>query len=173
MLRVGQGFDVHPWSDDPARPLVLGGVRFDGHPGLAGHSDADVIAHACTDALLGAAGLGDIGQLFPDTDPDHAGADSLNLLAVARDRLATAGWRLVNADITVILDTPKMADRRQEMIDKMSAAAGGPVSLKGKRTEGVDGLSGGVQCHAVALITHTGRAATPANPPIENESTAP
>ncbi len=79
-MRVGQGFDVHPFTDDAARPLVLGGVTFPGERGLAGHSDADVIAHAVTDALLGAAGLGDIGEHFPDTDPALAGADSLDLL---------------------------------------------------------------------------------------------
>ena len=80
-VRVGQGFDVHAFSDDPARKLVLGGVVFDGERGLVGHSDADVVAHACADALLGAAGLGDIGQHFPDTDPKWAGADSIGLLS--------------------------------------------------------------------------------------------
>ncbi|MDQ3741424.1 MAG: 2-C-methyl-D-erythritol 2,4-cyclodiphosphate synthase, partial [Actinomycetota bacterium] len=87
-VRVGQGVDVHPWSDDPDRPLVLGGVTFEGRPGLAGHSDADAVAHACTDALLGAAGLGDIGEHFPDSDPAYAGADSIGLL---RDVVALLG----------------------------------------------------------------------------------
>ena len=91
-IRIGQGFDVHPYDDDPARPRVLAGVRFDGEHGLRGHSDADVIAHACVDALLGAAGLGDIGGLFPDTDEQWAGGDSLAMLAEAAARVA----RLIN-----------------------------------------------------------------------------
>ncbi len=150
-FRVGQGFDVHPWSDDPERRLVLGGVTFEG-PGLTGHSDADVAAHACTDALLGAAGLGDIGQLFPDTDPALAGADSLALLTEAARRAADAGWVVVNIDCTLILDAPKIGPHKTEMMQRLSAAAGGPVTVKGKRTEGVAGLAGGVQGHAVALV---------------------
>lgn len=153
-FRVGQGFDVHPWSDDPARRLVLGGVVLDG-PGLAGHSDADVAAHACTDALLGAAGLGDIGQLFPDTDPGLAGADSLELLAEAARRARSAGWRVGNIDCTLILDAPKIGPHKDEMMRRLAAAAGGPVTIKGKRTEGVAGLAGGVQGHAVALVVAT------------------
>ena len=91
-FRIGQGFDVHPWSDDPERRLVLGGVRFDDGPGLVGHSDSDVAAHACTDALLGAAGLGDIGSAFPDSDPQFAGADSVELLRQAATMVHDAGW---------------------------------------------------------------------------------
>lgn len=150
-MRVGQGFDVHPWSDDPDRTLVLGGVTFDG-PGLAGHSDADVAAHACTDALLGAAGLGDIGQLFPDTDPALEGADSIALLEEAARQAAAAGWRVVNIDCTLILDAPKIGPHKDEMMRRLSDAAGGPVNVKGKRTEGVAGLAGGIQGHAVALV---------------------
>ena len=151
-LRVGQGFDVHPWSDDPARPLVLGGCVFDGYPGLAGHSDADVIAHACTDALLGASGLGDIGGLFPDDDPALAGADSLIMLARVVAHLTGEGWTPVNIDCTVVLDEPKMAPHRQEIEARLSAAVGAPVTVKGKRTEQLPGLAGGVQCYAVALV---------------------
>src|ERR687898_972476 len=92
-IRVGQGFDVHAFSPEPDRPLILGGVRFEGEPGLAGHSDADVIAHAVTDALLGAAGLGDIGQHFPDTDPALAGADSLGPLERAGAEVRAGGWQ--------------------------------------------------------------------------------
>ena len=109
VTRVGQGFDVHPFSDDPARRLVLGGVVFDGERGLAGHSDADVIAHAVTDALLGAAGLGDIGQHFPDTDPALAGADSIELLRRAVADVRAAGWEPGNVDCTVVLEAPKLA----------------------------------------------------------------
>lgn len=152
-FRVGQGFDVHPFSDDPNRPLVLGGVVFPGELGLVGHSDADVAAHACTDALLGAAGLGDIGQCFPDTDPSLAGADSVELLRRAAAMAVAAGWRVVNIDCTLVLDHPKLAPVRDEMERHLAAAAGGAVSVKGKRTEGVEGLGGGIQGHAVALLT--------------------
>lgn len=154
-LRVGQGFDVHPFVDpteQTERALVLGGVRFPDGPALVGHSDADVIAHAITDAILGAAGLGDIGQLFPDTDAVHAGADSIELLAIAASKVVDAGWQVVNADATVVLDAPKLAPHRSEMIANLSGALGAPVSVKGKRTEGVAGLGGGIQCHAVALL---------------------
>lgn len=152
-IRIGQGFDVHPWSDDPGRVLVLGGVRIDDHRGLVGHSDSDVIAHACTDAVLGAAGLGDIGQMFPDTDPNLAEADSVALLAQAVDRVRTDGWRVVNVDCTVILDRPKIAPLREQMMENLGRALDAPVSIKGKRTEGLIALSEGVQCHAVALLT--------------------
>ncbi len=151
-LRVGQGFDVHPWSPDPARRLVLGGVSFDDHQGLTGHSDADVIAHACTDALLGAAGLGDIGSLFPDTDSSFAGADSIELLRGAVGQLVASGWRPINVDCTIVLDSPKLASRRTQMEERLGGAVGAPVTVKGKRTEGVSALAEGVQCFAVALI---------------------
>ena len=110
-LRVGLGFDVHPFGDDPStgRPLVLGGVRFAGGPGLAGHSDADAVAHACADALLGAAGLGDIGQHFPDTDPRWAGADSVGLLAEAAAAWCAPPAGAANVDCSVVLDAPKLA----------------------------------------------------------------
>lgn len=143
---------MHPFDDDPSRPLVLAGVHFDDEPGLRGHSDADVIAHACVDALLGAAGLGDIGGLFPDTDERWAGSDSLAMLAEAVARVAAAGWDVVNLDCTVILDRPKIAPHRDTMADNLARMVGAPVSIKGKRTEGLAGLAGGVQCHAVALL---------------------
>src|SRR5262245_12680735 len=95
-VRVGQGFDVHAYTDDASRPLVLGGVVFEGSKGLAGHSDADVIAHACADALLGAAGLGDIGGMFPDTDPAFVEADSLELLREVVSRVRGDGWSVGN-----------------------------------------------------------------------------
>lgn len=152
-LRVGQGFDVHPWSDDADRTLVLGGVTVPGHRGLVGHSDADVIAHACTDALLGGAGVGDIGQLFPDTDPALAGADSLQLLARAVAVVGEAGWSAVNIDCTVVLDQPKIAPIRERMERNLSDVVGAPVTIKGKRTEGLASLDGGAHCWAVALLT--------------------
>jgi 2-C-methyl-D-erythritol 2,4-cyclodiphosphate synthase len=150
-LRIGQGFDVHPFSDDDQRTLVLGGIRFDGHPGLAGHSDADVVAHACIDAICGACGLGDIGCLFPDTDLTYRGADSIELLRDVAGRADDGGWSVVNIDCTVVLDTPRLAPRRHEMEAVLSEAAGAPVTVKGKSTEGLPGLAGGIQCHAVAL----------------------
>ncbi|MGH9276229.1 MAG: 2-C-methyl-D-erythritol 2,4-cyclodiphosphate synthase, partial [Acidimicrobiales bacterium] len=126
-MRVGQGFDVHPFSDDPDRPLVLGGVTFAGERGLAGHSDADVIAHAVTDALLGAAGLGDIGEHFPDTDATYAGADSVDLLRRAAADVRAAGWALGNVDCTVVLDAPKLAPHRDELQARLTDAVGAPV----------------------------------------------
>ncbi len=168
-IRIGQGFDVHPWSDDPERTLVLGGVVFADSQGLAGHSDADAVAHAVTDAVLGACGAGDIGSLFPDTDPTHAGADSIELLRQAVAVVEADGWQVVNADVTVICDAPKLAPQRDAMIANVSAALGGAsVSIKGKRTEGVDGLAGGIQSHAVALVQ---RAPNPESPESGSEET--
>jgi 2-C-methyl-D-erythritol 2,4-cyclodiphosphate synthase len=151
-IRIGQGFDVHRWSDDPDRQLVLAGVVFTDSTGLAGHSDSDPIAHAVIDAMLGAAGAGDIGSMFPDTDASVAGADSIQLLRVAAQQLQEEGWLLLNADCTVVLDTPKIAPHRHAMEANLSDAAGGPVTLKGKRTEGVSALGQGVQCFASALM---------------------
>jgi 2-C-methyl-D-erythritol 4-phosphate cytidylyltransferase / 2-C-methyl-D-erythritol 2,4-cyclodiphosphate synthase len=152
--RVGLGFDLHRWSDDPARPLVLGGVELAGERGLAGHSDADAVAHACIDALLGAAGLGDIGEHFPDTDPAYAGADSVALLAATAALLGQQGWRPGNIDCTVVLDGPRLAPHRVAMQEALSAAAGGPVSVKATRPEGLGALGRGegVACWAVAVV---------------------
>jgi 2-C-methyl-D-erythritol 2,4-cyclodiphosphate synthase len=153
-VRVGQGFDVHPFSDDPTRVLVLGGVPFPGEPGLVGHSDSDVIAHAVVDALLGAAGLGDIGQRFPDSDPVWEGADSIGLLEQAVADVRAAGWAPANVDCTVVLESPKVAPRRAEMESRLSAAVGAPVTVKGKRAEGLGSLGRkeGIACFAVALV---------------------
>lgn len=153
-VRVGQGFDIHPFTDDPTRRLVLGGVVFEGERGLAGHSDADVIAHAVTDALLGAAGLGDIGQRFPDTDPSLAGADSIDLLRRAVADVRSHGWQPGNVDCTVILEAPKLAPRRDEIQTRLTEAVGAPVTVKGKRAEGLGSLGRqeGIACFAVALV---------------------
>jgi 2-C-methyl-D-erythritol 2,4-cyclodiphosphate synthase len=152
-IRVGMGFDVHPF-DDGDKPLLLGGVRFDGSRGLHGHSDGDVITHAVIDALLGAAGLGDIGQHFPDTDPALAGADSIVLLERAAAAVRDAGWTPVNVDCSVVLDAPKLAPRRDEMQARLSAAAGADVTIKGKRPEGLGALGRGegIAAWAVALV---------------------
>ena len=153
-VRVGQGFDVHPFSDDPDRPLVLGGVPFPGERGLAGHSDADVVAHAVTDALLGAAGLGDIGQHFPDTDPAFAGADSIELLRRAVADVRASGWEPGNVDCTVVLEAPRLAPKRAEIEARLADAVGAPVTVKGKRAEGLGALgrAEGIACFAVALV---------------------
>jgi 2-C-methyl-D-erythritol 2,4-cyclodiphosphate synthase len=152
--RVGIGIDVHRFGEDASRTLVLGGVAFPGEAGLEGHSDADVVAHAVCDALFGAAGLGDIGMHFPDTDEAWRGADSLVLLAEAAERVKTAGYRLVNADCSVVTERPRLATFRQEMMDKLSAAAGGPVHVKATRPEslGAIGRVEGIACFAVATI---------------------
>jgi len=156
-MRVGQGFDIHPFSDDPGRRLVLGGVVFDGR-GLAGHSDADVVAHAVTDALLGAAGLGDIGQRYPDTDSAHAGADSMGLLADSVAAVWADGWEVTNVDCTVVLEAPRLASRRTEMQEALAVVVGAAVTVKGKRAEGLGaiGREEGVACFAVALLTRPG-----------------
>jgi 2-C-methyl-D-erythritol 2,4-cyclodiphosphate synthase len=154
-VRGGQGFDVHRFSDDPARPLVLGGVTFVGARGLVGHSDADAAAHAVTDALLGAAGLGDIGQHFPDTDPQWAGVDSLVLLRHVAALLRDDGWTIGNVDCAVVCEEPKLAPHKAEMERRLSEAAGGPVTVKGRRAEGLGaiGRREGIACWAVAVIT--------------------
>ena len=156
-IRVGQGFDIHPFSDDPDRRMVLGGVAFDG-PGLVGHSDADAVAHAVIDALLGAAGLGDIGQRYPDTDPAHVGADSMALLVDTVAAVVSEGWEVANVDCTVVLEVPRLAPRRDDMRDALSAAVGAPVSVKGRRAEGLGaiGRQEGVACFAVALLQRDG-----------------
>src|SRR5690606_9239237 len=161
-IRVGSGFDVHAFSDDPGRALVLGGVRFPEARGLAGHSDADVVAHACTEALLGAAGLGDIGSWFPDTDERYAGADSIELLATAVRAVREAGWSPVNVDCSVVCEEPKLAPRRDEMQRRLSDAVGAPVTVKGRRPEGLGALGRGegVACWAVALVQAAAGGAT-------------
>jgi len=156
-IRVGQGFDIHPFSDDPDRRMVLGGVSFDG-PGLVGHSDADAVAHAVIDSLLGAAGLGDIGQRYPDTDPAQAGADSMALLADTVAAVRGEGWEVANVDCTVVLEAPRLAPRRDEMSDALTEVVGAQVSVKGRRAEGLGaiGRREGVACFAVALLQRDG-----------------
>ena len=153
-IRVGLGFDVHAKTADPTRVLTLGGVVFEGERGLVGHSDADVVAHACADALLGAAGLGDIGEHFPDTDPRWAGADSLLLLTEVSTRVRTEGWEPVNVDCAVVLEAPKVAPHRDDMQHRLSVAVGAPVAVKANRAEGLGaiGRDEGIACYAVALV---------------------
>ena len=149
---------MHPFTNAADRTLVLGGVSFPGFKALAGHSDSDVIAHAITDAILGAAGLGDIGGFFPDTDPDFDGADSVALLSTAAQAVRDAGWDVVNVDCTVVLDNPKIAPVREEMRRNLSDALfRAPVLIKGKRTEGIGALGRGegIACWAVTLLSRT------------------
>ncbi|MGH9226382.1 MAG: 2-C-methyl-D-erythritol 2,4-cyclodiphosphate synthase [Acidimicrobiales bacterium] len=153
--RVGLGFDVHPFAAvEAGRPLVLGGVSIEGEPGLAGHSDADVIAHAVADALLGAAGLGDLGHHFPDDDREWAGADSVALLRQVRDLVCEAGWLAVNVDCKVVLEAPRLAPYRDAMQECLSAAIAAPVTVGAKRAEGLGALGRGegIACWAVALL---------------------
>ena len=153
-MRVGHGFDVHPFSTDPGRRLVLGGVTFEGEQGLSGHSDADVVTHALAESLLGAAGLGDLGLHFPDTDAAWAGSDSMELLGEVLRRVERAGFRPTNADCTVVLELPRLAPRREAMEQRLSDALGAPVSVKATRAEGLGSLGRGegVACWAVTLL---------------------
>jgi 2-C-methyl-D-erythritol 2,4-cyclodiphosphate synthase len=152
--RVGVGYDVHPFSADRSRVLILGGVQFPGEPALSGHSDADVVAHAVADAMLGAAGLGDIGMYFSDQDERWEGADSLDLLARVAELVHRRGFMLVNADCTVICERPRLVGSREEMMAKLSTAASGPVHVKATRPEGLGALGRqeGIACTAVALL---------------------
>ncbi len=153
-MRVGNGFDVHRFTDDPSRVLVLGGVTFEGERGLEGHSDADVVAHACADALLGAAGLGDIGMHFPDTDPRWRGADSLSLLRHVVGLVTAAEWSIANIDTAVVCERPKLAPMRERMQDVLTEVVGAPVTIKGNRAErlGAIGRTEGIVCFATALL---------------------
>lgn len=156
-MRVGHGYDAHPFADgDPSgRMLVLGGVRFPDERPLVGHSDADVVAHAVIDAMLSASGLGDIGTQFPDSDERWRGADSVEMLRQVSALLADGGWTLANADCTVICDRPMISPHRDEMQARLSGAAGGSVTVCGKRTEGL-GSADGIVAHAVALLHASG-----------------
>jgi len=153
--RVGSGFDAHAFEDGV--PLVLGGVRLDYPRGLAGHSDGDVLAHALTDALLGAAGLEDIGALFPADDPALRGADSLDLLRRAWQRVRADGWRLANADVVLVGEEPRLAPHRAEMRARLAGALGvAPelVSVRATTTDrlGFTGRGEGLAAQAVALL---------------------
>ena len=154
-LRVGLGIDAHAFT--AGVPLVLGGVAIEHGRGLAGHSDGDVIAHALIDALLGAAGLGDIGSLFPSSDERWRGADSLDLLARAYGEVRGAGWALVNADCVLIGEEPRIAARREEMQEQLAAALSvepGHVTVRATSSDGLGftGRGEGLAAQAVALL---------------------
>lgn len=154
-IRVGQGFDIHAHNDESGRVLVLGGVEFAGARPLAGHSDADVVAHAVADALLGAAGLGDIGEQFPDTDPKYKNANSIELLTEVAAKVRAGGWQIGNVDCSLICEAPKIAPAKDEMQRNLSIAIGAPVTVKGRRAEklGAIGAGEGIACFASAVIT--------------------
>jgi 2-C-methyl-D-erythritol 2,4-cyclodiphosphate synthase len=154
-MRIGQGYDVHRLV--PERKLILGGVEIPFELGLLGHSDADVLTHAVMDALLGAAGLGDIGQHFPDSDPTYAGADSLRLLGAVMERLTAAGWQVGNVDATLIAQRPKLAGFLPQMRQNLALAMGVPsdqVNVKATTEEGLGftGAGQGIAAQAVALL---------------------
>ena len=153
-LRIGNGFDIHRFSDDASRPLVLGGVTLAGERGLEGHSDADVVTHAVAEALLGAAGLGDLGTHFPDTDEQWRGAVSTELLSHVVSLLHAAGWTVVNVDCSVIAERAKLAPHRDQMQETLTGLVGGPVTVKGRRAEQIGGLGRGegIMCLASALL---------------------
>ncbi len=157
-MRVGQGFDVHRFAEPGAgRPLMLMGCHVPHDRGLLGHSDADVMLHALMDALLGAAGLGDIGQHFPDTDPAYRGADSARLLEAVMESLRAGGWRVVNADVCLIGERPKLAPHREAMRERIAPILGlAPQDLNVKATTteklGFTGRGEGLASQAVVLI---------------------
>ncbi len=154
-LRIGEGWDIHALV--VGRPLVLGGVTIPYHLGLEGHSDADALLHAITDALFGAAALGDIGRHFPDTDPAFAGADSARLLAECLRRVGDAGWQVVNVDATIVAQAPKLAPHIAAMRERIAALLGvaiDAVNVKAKTAEGMGPVGEGraIEARAVCLL---------------------
>ena len=154
-MRIGHGYDVHRLVE--GRDLILGGVKIDYELGLLGHSDADVLLHAVSDALLGAAGLGDIGRHFPDTDPKYKGADSLLLLKEVVCKVLEKGYRISNIDVTMIAQRPKLKDHIPQMVQNIASAAGidaDRVNVKATTEEklGFTGEGLGMSCHAVCLL---------------------
>ncbi|NLH01632.1 MAG: 2-C-methyl-D-erythritol 2,4-cyclodiphosphate synthase [Clostridiales bacterium] len=156
-MRVGHGYDVHRLCEN--RKLIIGGVEIPYKKGLYGHSDADVLIHAIMDALLGAAALGDIGQMFPDTDPKYKNADSTELLRIVGEHLSSAGYRIENIDSTVIAQSPRLSGYIPEMRNKIASAlniSSGQVSVKATTEEnlGFTGAGEGIAAHAVVLINN-------------------
>ena len=154
-MRIGHGYDVHRLV--AGRDLILGGVRISYEKGLDGHSDADVLLHAVSDALLGAAGLGDIGKHFPDTDPAYKGADSQELLRIVGEKITAAGYRVGNIDVTMIAQRPKLKDHIPQMVTNIARCLRimpGRVNVKATTEEqlGFTGDGSGMACHAVCLL---------------------
>lgn len=158
-MRIGHGYDVHRLTE--GRELILGGVKIDYEKGLLGHSDADVLLHAVSDALLGAAGLGDIGRHFPDTDPKYKGADSLELLRQVAGKVAAAGYRVGNVDVTMIAQRPRLKDYIPQMEQNIASALNvepGRINVKATTEErlGFTGSGEGMACHAVCILEEIG-----------------
>ncbi|BBO73584.1 2-C-methyl-D-erythritol 2,4-cyclodiphosphate synthase [Desulfosarcina widdelii] len=162
MTRIGLGYDIHRL--EKGRPLIIGGVTIPFDKGLLGHSDADVLVHAACDALLGAAGMGDIGEHFPDTDPRYRGADSIDLLKTVYAKIAKEGWALVNLDATIFAQAPKMTPHKEDMVGRMAdcmAVERHRINIKATTTEGLGaiGHGDGIAAMCVALL----RSATTTN----------
>lgn len=156
-MRVGQGFDIHRFTDDTnsERRLILGGVHFKNERGLIGHSDADVVAHAAAEAVLGACGLGNIGEHFPDTDEKYKNIDSIKLLELVIKMAHENNFEIGNVDCSIVCEQPKISTHRDEMQKILSRAVGAPVTVKGRRAEGLGALgrAEGIACWAVAIVT--------------------
>ncbi len=153
-IRVGIGYDSHRFA--PGGPMLLGGVRIDADKHCTGHSDGDAVCHALTDAILGAAGCGDIGAMFPDTDPANKGRNSIQMLEAAVARVAREGWKVVNVDVTVIAESPKIGPHRPAMRELLGAAlgvSGERVSVKGKTNEGMGWIGAGEGLAVIAVAT--------------------
>jgi 2-C-methyl-D-erythritol 2,4-cyclodiphosphate synthase len=154
-FRVGMGYDVHPFVEN--RPLILGGITIPHHHGLAGHSDADCLVHAICDALLGAVAAGDLGQHFPDTDPQYKGIASLVLLQRVTEMVARKGWKITNIDATIVAQAPRLASYRAQMEERIAATVGVEherVNVKATTTEGLGftGRNEGIAAYAVVLV---------------------
>jgi len=158
-VRVGQGFDIHRFTDETNsdRKLILGGVHFEGERALLGHSDADVVAHAAAEAILGACGLGNIGEHFPDTDAKFKNMDSIKLLEQVAKMAVENSFELGNVDCSIVCEKPKIALHRDEMQQILTRAVGAPVTVKGRRAEGLGALgrAEGIACWAVAVVTQS------------------
>ena len=156
MIRVGIGYDSHRFA--PPGPMVLGGVSIPADVHLHGHSDGDAVAHALTDAILGAAGAGDIGELFPDTNPKNKGRNSIEMLHMAVERVNASGWRVSQVDVVIVTEQPKIGPHRESMRSALAGALGvkpGDISIKGKTNENMGwiGRGEGLACMVVATIT--------------------
>ncbi len=153
-IRVGLGLDIHPFDHSPNRPLILGGIVIPGSPGLHGHSDGDILSHAIIDAILGAAGLGDIGEWFLDTDPKWKNADSLLMLQSVVEEVAKRGFEVGQVDTVIALESPKIAPFKKEIISNLEKITKGQVSIKATRPEGLGALGRleGMAVWAVALL---------------------
>ena len=168
-MRVGIGYDIHPLVT--GRPLIIGGVEVEYNRGLDGHSDADVLTHAVIDAVLGAAGLGDIGEHFPDTSADYRDADSIGLLAEVAARVAAAGWAVVNVDATVVIERPRLGTHKAAMRARLAAALGveaDAVNVKATSGEAIGfvGRGEGAAALAVATVEPAAASGTGAGPPV-------